>query len=178
MDRPKQHGLQEPSQIRYLVSQGCIKPLCDILKSMDNRIIQVALDGLENLLKVGESDKEANPGSVNQYALHIEECVGMVTIHQLQHHENLEIYKKCCKYSCQPTETWLLCKCHADDCHVCFLAPLPHAVFIMDKYFPDEDDAGADTGVDAPQVDSTGAFDFQPQMAAPSGGFSFAPSQQ
>lgn len=91
-------GLQEPSQIRYLVGQGCIKPLCDILKSMDNRIIQVALDGLENILKVGENDKEANPGSVNQYALYIEECGGMLTIHQLQHHENLEIYKKCCEY--------------------------------------------------------------------------------
>lgn len=112
---------------------------------MDNRIIQVALDGLENILKVGENDKEANPGSVNQYALHIEECGGMVTIHQLQHHENLEIYKKC--------------------------------FFIMDKYFPDEDDTGADTGVDAPQVDASGAFAFQPQMAAPSGGFSFAPQQ-
>ncbi len=30
-------GLQEPSQIRYLVSQGCIKPLCDLLQTMDNR---------------------------------------------------------------------------------------------------------------------------------------------
>lgn len=48
----------------------------------------------------------------------------------------------------------------------------------MDKYFPDEDDVGADTGVDAPQVDASGAFAFQPQMAAPSGGFSFAPAQQ
>jgi importin subunit alpha-1 len=35
-------GLQEPAQIRYLVSQGCIKPLCDLLKTMDNKIIQVA----------------------------------------------------------------------------------------------------------------------------------------
>lgn len=35
-------GLQEPSQIRYLVSQGCIKPLCDLLKTLDNKIIQVA----------------------------------------------------------------------------------------------------------------------------------------
>ncbi|PWN19014.1 putative SRP1-importin alpha [Microstroma glucosiphilum] len=140
-------GLNEPSQIRYLVSQGCIKPLCDILKSMDNRIIQVALDGLENILKVGDQDKEANgAGAVNQYALHIEECGGMVTIHQLQHHENLEIYKKC--------------------------------FFIMDKYFPDEEDAGADTGVDAPQVDASGAFAFQPTLAAPSGGFSFASNGQ
>lgn len=89
-------GLSEPQQIRYLVSQGCIKPMCDLLQSMDNKIIQVALDGLENILKVGEMDKEAaGPGAVNQYAQFIEEAGGMFSIHNLQHHENLEIYKKC-----------------------------------------------------------------------------------
>jgi importin subunit alpha-1 len=36
-------ALGEPSQIRYMVSQGVIKPLCDLLKSMDNKIIQVRL---------------------------------------------------------------------------------------------------------------------------------------
>ncbi|KAF6766120.1 importin alpha protein [Ephemerocybe angulata] len=88
-------GLQEPSIIRYLVSQGCIKPLCDLLTMMDNKIIQVALDGLDNILKIGESDKTASgPGGVNQYALYVEEAGGMVTIHNLQQHDNLEIYKK------------------------------------------------------------------------------------
>lgn len=81
-------GLQEPNQIRYLVSQGCIKPLCDLLTSTDNKIIQVALDGLENILKVGEADKEMN-GGVNKYALFVEEAGGMLAIHNLQHHENL-----------------------------------------------------------------------------------------
>ncbi|KAG1825834.1 armadillo-type protein [Suillus subaureus] len=88
-------GLHEPAQIRYLVSQGCIKPLCDLLTMMDNKIIQVALDGLDNILKVGETDKQAGgPGSVNQYALYVEEAGGMITIHNLQSHDNLEIYKK------------------------------------------------------------------------------------
>ncbi|KAF8640688.1 hypothetical protein AX17_000344 [Amanita inopinata Kibby_2008] len=88
-------GLQEPSQIRYLVQQGCIKPLCDLLTTMDNKIIQVALDGLDNILKVGEMDKiAAGPGAVNQYAVYVEEAGGMVTIHNLQQHDNLEIYKK------------------------------------------------------------------------------------
>ncbi|GLB36071.1 putative importin alpha family protein [Lyophyllum shimeji] len=88
-------GLQEPSQIRYLVSQGCIKPLCDLLTMMDNKIIQVALDGLDNILKIGEMDKvAAGPGAVNQYALYVEEAGGMITIHNLQQHDNLEIYKK------------------------------------------------------------------------------------
>lgn len=84
-------GLQEPSQIRYLVSQGCIKPLCDLLKSTDNKIIQVALDGLENILKVGQGDMELGGAGGNAYAMFIEEAGGMVSIHNLQHHENLEI---------------------------------------------------------------------------------------
>lgn len=110
-------GLQEPSQIRYLVSQGCIKPLCDLLQMMDNKIIQVALDGLDNILKVGEMDKQAQgPGGVNQYAIFVEEAGGMVTIHNLQQHDNLEIYKK--------------------------------AFNIMDKYFPDDEEA-------EPAVDGT-----------------------
>jgi importin subunit alpha-1 len=69
--------------------------MCDLLQSMDNKIIQVALDGLENILKVGEIDKEASGSGRNLYAQYIEEAGGMVAIHNLQHHENLEIYKKC-----------------------------------------------------------------------------------
>ena len=88
-------GLQEPSQIRYLVTQGCIKPLCDLLTMMDNKIIQVALDGLDNILKVGENDKQtAGAGAINKYAQYVEEAGGMVTIHNLQQHDNIDIYKK------------------------------------------------------------------------------------
>ena len=62
---------------------------------MDNKIIQVALDGLDNILKVGEIDKQAaGPAGANQYALYVEEAGGMVTIHNLQQHDNLDIYKK------------------------------------------------------------------------------------
>jgi HEAT repeat protein len=91
-------GLQKPEQIRYLVHQGCIKPLCDLLACPDNKIIQVALDGLENILKVGEMDKEAagegGVENVNRYALYIEECQGMEKIHDCQTNANEEIYMK------------------------------------------------------------------------------------
>ncbi|KAJ7892712.1 armadillo-type protein [Mycena leptocephala] len=88
-------GLQNPAQTRYLVSQGCIKPLCDLLTMMDNTVIQVALDSLDNILKVGEMDKvAAGRGAANQYAVFIEEAGGMITIHNLQQHENLETYKR------------------------------------------------------------------------------------
>ncbi|GAA5800050.1 armadillo-type protein [Helicostylum pulchrum] len=87
-------GLNKPEQIKYLVHQGCIKPLCDILASMDNKIIQVALDGLDNILKVGDMEKVNTMDGLNPYALLIEECGGVEYIHALQHHDNVEIYKK------------------------------------------------------------------------------------
>jgi hypothetical protein len=42
---------------------------------------QVALDGLENILKVGEMDKDqGRTGGLNQYAVFIEEAGGMVSM--------------------------------------------------------------------------------------------------
>ncbi|CAM0139016.1 Importin subunit alpha-1 [Umbelopsis sp. WA50703] len=87
-------GLNKPEQIKYLVSQGCIRPLCELLTCMDNKIIQVALDGLENILKVGEMERSNDMDGVNRYAIYIEECNGMEAIHSLQNHDNEELYKK------------------------------------------------------------------------------------
>lgn len=87
-------GLNKPDQIRYLVQQGCIRPLCEILASKDNKITLVALDGLENILKAGEMEKADSPDGINPYALVIDECGGVELIHQLQTHANEEIYKK------------------------------------------------------------------------------------
>ena len=141
-------GLQKPDQIRYLVAQGCIKPLCDLLGCPDNKIIQVALDGLENILKVGDMDKEAseNPAeqNINRYALFIEEAGGMEKIHDCQNNINEEIYMK--------------------------------AYNIIEKYFSDEDEAGGDIDSAAPQQGEAGTFGFgaQQQQAQQSGGFNFA----
>lgn len=87
------NAMQRPEHIRYLVHQGCVKPMCDLLGSGDNKIIQVSLDGLENILKVGELDKPLTNYS-NQMALFIEEAGGMEKIHELQLHDNADIYKK------------------------------------------------------------------------------------
>ncbi|MCJ1343594.1 Importin alpha subunit (Karyopherin alpha subunit) (Serine-rich RNA polymerase I suppressor protein) [Peltigera leucophlebia] len=140
-------GLQKPEQIRYLVQQGCIKPLCDLLSCPDNKIIQVALDGLENILKVGEMDKDASDASadqnVNHFALYIEEAGGMEKIHDCQNNINEEIYMK--------------------------------AFNIIGKYFSDEDEAGVD--MNAPQQAEGGGFGFgtqQQQQQQPGAGFNFA----
>nr|XP_054753768.1 importin subunit alpha-7-like [Lytechinus pictus] len=80
-------------QIRYIVNQGCIKPLCDLLTVMDTKIVQVALNGLDNVLKLGKSDSK-DTGTPNKYALLVEECGGLDKIEFLQSHENREIYQR------------------------------------------------------------------------------------
>jgi len=81
-----------PEQIRYLVAQGCIKPLCDLLVVSDVRIVNVALEALENILKVGEAD--AKESGTNQYTQFIDQADGLEKIESLQNHPNNEIYKK------------------------------------------------------------------------------------
>lgn len=55
-----------------LVSQGCIKPLCDLLTVFDARILVVALEALENILKVG---KKIAGDEENPYALLVGMCL-------------------------------------------------------------------------------------------------------
>ncbi|KAL3843551.1 hypothetical protein ACJIZ3_000954 [Penstemon smallii] len=89
-------GSQE--QIRFLANQGCIKPLCDLLICPDPRIITVCLEGLENILKVGEADKENGMnGGINIYAQMVDDCEGLDKIENLQSHDNNEIYEKAVK---------------------------------------------------------------------------------
>ena len=83
---------------RFLVSQGCVKPLCDLLICPDPRIVTVCLEGLENILKVGEVGKNSGEtGNVNFYAQLIEEAEGLEKIENLQSHDNNEIYEKAVK---------------------------------------------------------------------------------
>lgn len=59
---------------RYLVSVGCIKPLCDLLTVQDIRMVTVTLEGLENILKVDKFDPETR---CKPFSSEIEESYGM-----------------------------------------------------------------------------------------------------
>ena len=80
-------------QIRYLVELNVIQPLCDLLGLVDTKIVEVALNGVDNILKLGQSDATIS-GSPNLYALKVEECGGLDKIEYLQGHQNEKIYKK------------------------------------------------------------------------------------
>lgn len=74
------------AQVNYLVSQSVIPPLCNLLTVRDPQIVQVVLDGLNNILKLAGSQ-------FYNIAAQIEECGGLDKIEALQNHENEEIYK-------------------------------------------------------------------------------------
>eukprot|EP01132_Coremiostelium_polycephalum_P010933 gene10933-13391_t len=86
-------GTQE--QIAYLVSQGCIKPLCELFQCSDHRIINVALEGIENILAAGARD--AGEEGINPYLAPVEDCNGHLMIQDLQNHANRETYDKSSK---------------------------------------------------------------------------------
>ncbi|KAF0717848.1 Aste57867_2048 [Aphanomyces stellatus] len=83
-----------PEQIQYLVHMGCLPPLLNLLELPDPKLITVALEGLENILKTGEMEAEASGTNVNKYANMVEDYDGVARIENLQYHEHTDIYNK------------------------------------------------------------------------------------
>jgi hypothetical protein len=57
------------------------------LECKDNQVVQVVLDGLQNILRL------AAPEGLENVTTQIEECGGVDKIENLQNHENEDIYK-------------------------------------------------------------------------------------
>ncbi|CAK9145697.1 unnamed protein product [Ilex paraguariensis] len=70
-------------QIRYLVSKGCIKPLCDLIDCEDVILVIECMKGLECILRVGEAEKQLHGVKANNYARMIEQCGGLSKIMRL-----------------------------------------------------------------------------------------------
>ncbi|KAK3603695.1 hypothetical protein CHS0354_023301 [Potamilus streckersoni] len=73
-------------QVEYIVQQNVIPSFCNLLSVKDTQVVNVVLDGINNVLKMCKDDTE----SICQA---IEECGGLDKIENLQNHENEEIYK-------------------------------------------------------------------------------------
>ena len=82
-------------QIDYLIECNSISPLVKLLDSSDVRIIKVILEGLENILEIGERSKSED--SKNPYVSVIENSGGLEKIENLQQHSNDEIYEQAIK---------------------------------------------------------------------------------
>lgn len=78
------------AQIDYLVEFDVIRPLLDMLVVNDVKIVTVALEGIENILRAGaRADLTDNP-----YATIVEECGGVLRLEAMFQHHNHEIYRK------------------------------------------------------------------------------------
>jgi hypothetical protein len=70
----------------YIVQQGAVKPLCDLLAVYDSKIVTVALEGIENILKVGQAQANIT-GEPNQMAVEVADAEGLARIDALQNHD-------------------------------------------------------------------------------------------
>lgn len=82
-----------PAQIKYLVDNGVISALCGLFQCSDAKIILVALEGVENILKSGKKEC-ARTCSTNPYIDAIEECGGLDGLENCQRHDNEEVYDR------------------------------------------------------------------------------------
>eukprot|EP01133_Synstelium_polycarpum_P004380 gene4380-5125_t len=76
-------------QIDYLVGQGCIPPLCELLCIPEPRIIDVALNGIEYILAAGLKDLNGNP-----YLPIFKESGGVEKIIELQRHKHKDTQER------------------------------------------------------------------------------------
>jgi len=56
-------------QVDYVVSLGVISPMCNLLTAKDPQVVQVILDGLNNILKMADDGADT-------ICTYIEECGG------------------------------------------------------------------------------------------------------
>merc|ERR1712110_684887 len=80
-------------QIEYLISCGCIKSMVDLLCSWDVEIELIALQALENILKVGKEKQQERGLSENPYCSLVEQVDGAAKIEQLQDHPSIDVYE-------------------------------------------------------------------------------------
>jgi len=81
-------------QIEHLIQAGCIKPMCDLLVTSEQRMIGVALDAIENILKIGQQKQQENGLPENPVVALVEQAEGLHRLEALQEDPNEDVYHK------------------------------------------------------------------------------------
>lgn len=81
-------------QIIHLAMAGCIPPLCKQLEVADSKVIAVALEGIENILRACQNNGTQIFDRVSGIVM---QCGGVQAIEDLQHHDNNAIYNRAVK---------------------------------------------------------------------------------
>jgi len=74
-------------QVMSVVEAGAIEAVCSILNAHDTKMLLVALDAVDHILKLGVKLNKDYPSFVD-------ECEGLSMIEDLQEHESDEVYQK------------------------------------------------------------------------------------
>jgi importin subunit alpha-1 len=77
-------------QIKFLVDHGCVPILVNLLDKPDVRLVSVALEGIENILKCGQRNQHVD--GTNPFVAAVKMCGGVNKIENLQRHEKHKIY--------------------------------------------------------------------------------------
>jgi len=86
-----------PQQVEYLVQQGAIKPMVDLLGVNDAKIVVVALEALENILRVGKTMQIERGLAENPFVEFVEQADGLAKLEALQEDPNEDVYQKAMK---------------------------------------------------------------------------------
>jgi importin subunit alpha-1 len=76
----------QKGHIRYLVEHGAIRPICDLLDVGEIRMLLMAMETLECILRV-ESEQD-------RVIKMVQDCGGVDKLEELQQHENEDVYKR------------------------------------------------------------------------------------
>lgn len=80
-------AMAKPQQFHDLVQKGILRALCNILTFDEPRILLVAIEGIENVLKAG-IEHFKTPDGQNPFTIVIDEIGGIDRLEQLQVHKN------------------------------------------------------------------------------------------
>ena len=82
-----------PDQVAKFVQFGIVQALCNLFLESDMKIVNVALEGLNRILKCGK-ENFMGAGEISEFAVVVEECGGLNKLEKLQQHLNTQIYEK------------------------------------------------------------------------------------
>ncbi|KAF4675874.1 hypothetical protein FOL47_007115 [Perkinsus chesapeaki] len=83
------------AQVRYVVDHyNAIPAICTVLEVKDSRIVQVALEAIETILKLGSQEQEKTGETMNRYLELLEECGGLGKIEELQEDHSKDVYER------------------------------------------------------------------------------------
>lgn len=84
---------KNPDQVAHLVQNNAIPAICSLLTERDARILSVAMEGLNQILKQGK-ETFVLPDGTNPFAVIVDESGGLSKLELLQSHPNSQIYDK------------------------------------------------------------------------------------